>query len=221
MYPVQYEADYVEQRSRLTTFFRLFTAIPAMVLTFFYVLAAEVVVFIAWFALLFTARYPEGMYNFVAGAVRNASRLTAYYSLLTDKYPPWNGEAEPGYPIRVGIAPPKAEYSRMKVLFRIFLLIPVYIIQYVYNLMMQIGSFCAWVVIVITGKQPEGLQNFINMGMRYHVDALAYQFLLTEDFPPITVDSRPTAIPPAPSAGAVGGTVDAPETPTYQPPSQP
>jgi len=162
------------------------------------------------------------MYNFVAAAVRNATRLQGYYSLLTDKYPPWNGAEEPGYPIRVHIAPPKEQYSRLKVLFRIFLLIPVYIIQYVYNLMMQVGAFCAWVVIVITGKQPEGLQNFINMAMRYHVDALCYQFLLTEDFPPITVDSRPTPIAPSAPAGAVGGGVpDAPETPTYQPPSSP
>jgi hypothetical protein len=221
MYPVQYEADYVEERSRLTTFFRLFTAIPAMVLTFFYVLAAEVVVFIAWFALLFTGRYPEGMYNFVAGAVRNSTRLQGYYTLLTDKYPPWNGEEEPGYPIRVRIAAPKPEYSRAKVFFRIFLLIPVYIIQYVYNIMMQVGAFCAWIVIVVTGKQPEGLQNFINMAMRYHVDALAYAFLLTEDFPPITVDSRPASIPPAPTAGAVSGLEGTADAPTYQPPSSP
>jgi hypothetical protein len=222
MYPVQYEADYVEKRSRLTTFFRFITAIPAAILAFLYVLAAEVVVFIAWFVLLFTGRWPEGMYRFVAGAVRNVSRMQAYSVLLTDKYPPWNGEEEPGYPVRIHIAPPKDKYSRMKVLFRIFLLIPVYIIQYVYNIMMEVGGFCAWVVIVITGKQPEGLQNFINMSMRYHVDALAYQFLLTEDFPPITVDSRPASIPPAPTAGAVGGSVaDAPETPTYQPPSSP
>jgi hypothetical protein len=221
MYPVQYEADYVEKRSRLTTFFRLITAIPAMVLTFFYVLAAEVVVFIAWFALLFTGRYPEGMYRFVAGAVRNSSRLQAYYSLLTDQYPPWNGEEETSYPIRVHIAPPKEKYSRAKVFFRIILLIPVYIIQYVYNIMMQVGAFCAWIVIVITGKQPEGLQNFINMAMRYHVDALAYQFLLTEDFPPITVDSRPASIPPAPPASAVGGAESLSDAPTYQPPSNP
>jgi len=219
MYPVQYEADYVEQRSRLTTFFRLITAIPAMVLTFFYVLAAEVVVFIAWFALLFTGRYPEGMYNFVAGAVRNSTRLQGYYSLLTDKYPPWNGEDDSAYPIRVHIASPKEKYSRAKVFFRIILLIPVYIIQYVYNIMMQVGALCSWVVIVITGKQPEGLQNFINMAMRYHVDALAYQFLLTEDFPPITVDSRPASIPPAPTAGAVGGLEGTSDTPSYQPPS--
>jgi hypothetical protein len=195
MYPVQYEADYVEKRSRLTTFFRLFTAIPAMILTALYLLAAEVVVFFAWFALLFTGRYPEGMYNFVAGAVRNASRFQAYYVLLTDKYPPWNGQEEYEYPIRVRIAPPKESYSRAKVFFRFFLLIPVYIIQYVYNIMMQVGAFCAWIVIVFTGKQPEGLQNFINMAMRYHVDAMAYMFLITEDFPPITVDSRPA--PPA------------------------
>jgi hypothetical protein len=222
MYPVQYEADYVEKRSRLTTFFRALIAIPAAILALLYVLAAEVVVFIAWFVLLFTGRWPERMYRFVAGAVRNVSRMQAYSSLLTDKYPPWNGEDDAAYPVRIHIAPPKEQYSRVKVFFRAILLIPVYIIQYVYNIMMNVGAFCSWVVIVITGKQPEGLQNFINMSMRYHVDALAYQFLLTEDFPPITVDSRPAPIAPAPTAGAVGGgVVDAPETPTYQPPQSP
>jgi hypothetical protein len=217
MYPVLYEADYVEQRSRLTTFFRYFTAIPAALLTFVYVLAAEVVVIVAWFALLFTGRYPEGMYRFVAGAVRNASRLSAYSYLLTDKYPPWNGEDDRAYPIRIHIDEPKESYSRAKVFFRIFLLIPVYIISYVYNLMIAIGALCSWVVIVITGKQPEGLQNFINMGMRYHVQALAYMFLITEDFPPITVDSQP-AIPAAPATTLPG---ERPETPAYQPPTTP
>lgn len=224
MYPVQYEADYVEKRSRLTTFFRFITVIPAALLTYVYAIGAAVVVFIAWFALLFTGRYPEGMYRFVSGFVRNQTRLWSYGNLLTDKYPPWNGEEEPAYPVRVGIAPPKAEYSRVKVLFRIFLLIPVAIIWYVYNIMVGVGTLCAWVVIVITGKQPEGLQNFINMGIRYHVDALAYSHLLTEDFPPITVDSRPAPIAPAPTAGAVGGgggVPDSPESPTYQPPSTP
>jgi hypothetical protein len=192
MYPVQYEADYVEKRSRLTTFFRLITTIPALIVTYFYGIAAGIVVFISWFALLFTGRYPEGMYNFVAGYIRNSTRVYSYHYLLTDAYPPFNGQEEPGYPVRVHIAPPKESYSRAKVFFRIILLIPVAIIWYVYNIMLSVGALCSWVVIIFTGKQPEGLQNFINMAIRYHVDANAYGYLITEDFPPITVDSRPT-----------------------------
>ena len=79
-YPVTFKADYVEKRSRLTTFFRLLLAIPHLIAVFFYGLAAGVVVIVAWFALLFTGRYPQGMYDFVAGcaALRDAGlRLRA------------------------------------------------------------------------------------------------------------------------------------------------
>lgn len=197
MYPVLYEADHVERRSRLTTFFRLITMLPAAVLTWLYVLAAHVVVFIAWFVLLATGRYPQGMYDFVSGALRNATRLNAYASLLTDAYPPWNGSDDPGYPIRVRVAPPKERYSRVKVLFRAILAIPVAIIAYIYQLIMELGAFVAWFVIVVTGRQPEGIQNLINMGLRYVTQATAYYWLLTEDWPPITVD--PAAVGMVPS----------------------
>ena len=77
-YPVTFKADYVEKRSRLTTFFRLILAIPHFIAVFFYFLAAEVVVIIAWFALLFTGRYPQGMYDFVAGSLRYQTRVYGY-----------------------------------------------------------------------------------------------------------------------------------------------
>ena len=65
-YRVTFKADYVEKRSRLTTFFRLLLAIPHIIFLYFYGLAAGVLVIVAWFALLFTGRYPQGMYDFVA-----------------------------------------------------------------------------------------------------------------------------------------------------------
>lgn len=220
MYPVQYEADYVERRSRLTTFFRLITMLPAAVLTWLYVLAAHVVVFIAWFALLFTGRYPQGMYDFVAGALRNATRLNGYAGLLTDAYPPWNGGEEPSYPVRVRVAPPKEQYSRVKVLFRLILAIPVMVIAYIYQLIMEVGTLVAWFAIVITGKQPEGIQNLINMGLRYVTQALAYYWLLTEDWPPITVDQSAVGmVPPAPEGGALTGASSG--SGSYQPPATP
>ena len=77
-YPVTFKADYVEKRSRLTTFFRLLLAIPHIIFLYFYGLAAGVVVIIAWFALLFTGRYPQGMYDFVAGSLRYSTRVYGY-----------------------------------------------------------------------------------------------------------------------------------------------
>jgi hypothetical protein len=75
MYPVTFEADYAgEGRNRLTTFLRYIVAIPWFIVAGIYGFVASIAVFIAWFALVFTGRYPEGLYDFVAGYVRLASR---------------------------------------------------------------------------------------------------------------------------------------------------
>jgi uncharacterized membrane protein len=203
MYPVQYEADHVERHSRLTTFFRYFTAIPAALLTMLYVLAAHFAVIGAWFAIVFTGRYPEGIYDFVAGALRNATRLNAYFYLVVDRYPPWNGAPDDGYPVRVHIGPPKESYSRAKAGFRFILAIPVMIIAYVFSLLAEIGALCAWFVIVFTGKMPQGLQDIIDMGIRYVTRANAYYWLITEDWPPMTDPRAPEGIGPAPTAPPV------------------
>ena len=84
MYPVRYEADYVEQQSRAITFFRAILVIPWYIVGSIYAIAAFVVAFLAWFAIVFTGRYPEGLYNFNAGFLRMASRVNAFNYLLTD-----------------------------------------------------------------------------------------------------------------------------------------
>jgi uncharacterized protein DUF4389 len=219
-YPVTFRADYVEKRSRLTTFFRLILAIPHLIAVFFYVLAAEVVVFIAWFALLFTGRYPQGMYDFVAGALRYSTRVCGYIFLLTDEYPPFSGDAGTDYPVDLNIAPPQGEYSRLKVLFRLILLIPVYIISYAMQIVAQLGAFLAWFAIVALGRQPKGLQDMTVLGVSYQQRAYSYFFLLTEDWPPFTDDTTGRRVEPAPTFGALPATPPAagPEHPTSVPP---
>jgi hypothetical protein len=221
-YPVTFRADYVEKRSRLTTFFRLLLAIPHFFVVTFYMLAAEVVVFIAWFALLFTGRYPRGMYDFVAGALRYSTRVTGYACLLTDPYPPFSGDPATPYPVDLDIAPPKESYDRLKVLFRIILMIPVYIISYAMQIVASVGAIIAWFAIVILGRQPKGLQDMIVLGISYQQRAYAYFALLTEDWPPFTDDSSSATarVDPAPSFGALAATPPAagPESPTSVPP---
>jgi hypothetical protein len=219
-YPVTFKAEYVEKRSRLTTFFRLLLAIPHLIAVFFYVLAAEIVVIIAWFALLFTGRYPQGMYDFVAGALRYATRVSGYVLLLSDEYPPFSGDPASPYPVDLNIGPPKAEYSRLKVLFRIILMIPVYLIAYAMQIVAQVGSFLAWFAIVILGRQPKGLQDMIVLGLSYQQRAYAYFGLLTEDWPPFTDETTAGAVEPAPAFGALASSPPAagPEHPTSVPP---
>lgn len=190
MYPVSFEADYVEPRNRLTTFFRIFLAIPHFILGWFYGVAASVAAVIAWFAIVFIGRYPEGIYNFLAGFARFYTRLLGYVSLLTDQYPPFSGSADDTYPVRVHIGDPKAEYDRLKTGLRFILAIPILILRYVLQLLVGWGALAAWFVIVITGHQLRGLQQVMVLGSSYIARSDAYLFLLTESYPPFSDDMR-------------------------------
>jgi hypothetical protein len=65
-------------------------AIPHYIVLFFLWIAAIVVVIVAWFAILFTGRYPRGMFDFVEGVFRWGNRVIAYaFLLVTDRYPPF------------------------------------------------------------------------------------------------------------------------------------
>jgi hypothetical protein len=65
-------------------------AIPHYILLVFLWIAAVVVVIIAWFAILFTGRYPRGLFDFVVGVLRWGNRVVAYaFVLVTDEYPPF------------------------------------------------------------------------------------------------------------------------------------
>jgi hypothetical protein len=183
---VTFEMDYAERRSRLTTFFRPILVIPHIIVLTLYGIAAGIVVVIAWFALLFTGRYPQGMYDFVAGFLRYSTYVYGYTFLATDVYPPFSGSAGAGYPVRLMIGPPKPEYSRVKVLFRIILAIPPLLITYAMQVVAQVGAILAWFAIVLLGRQPKALQDMIQLGLSYQQRAYAYVLLITEDWPSFT-----------------------------------
>ena len=65
-------------------------AIPHYIVLFFLWIAAILVIIFAWFAILFTGRYPRGLFDFVLGVIRWENRVVAYaFVLVTDKYPPF------------------------------------------------------------------------------------------------------------------------------------
>jgi hypothetical protein len=183
-YPVSFEVDYVEQRNRLTALFRLILVIPLAIWLYVYALIASVAIVIAWFAIVITAQYPRGLFDFVAGFNRSVARVTAYAALLCDPYTPFSGSDDPAYPVRMEFAGPLEHYSRLKTLFRVLLAIPIVILRYVMNLLLEIGAVAAWVVIVITGKLPRGLFDLMVLANSYVSRSDAYLFLLTETYPP-------------------------------------
>lgn len=204
-YPVSFEADYVEQRNRLSAFFRLILAIPLAIWLYVYAIAASVVVVIAWFAIVITGTYPRGLYDFAGGFTRYVARATGYTALLCDPYPRFGGSDDPAYPVRMHFEPLE-RYSRLKTLFRIILAIPIVVLRYVMNLMLEIGAVAAWFVIVLTGKMPRGLFDLMVLANSYIARSDAYVLLLSETYPPFQDEQTRragTADPPTGPAPSV------------------
>jgi hypothetical protein len=182
---VSFHAEYVERRSRLTTFFRALLAIPHAIVLYVWGIVAAIAIVIAWFALVLTARYPRGLFDFVAGFMRFSTAFYGYLYLLTDRFPPFSGETS-GYPVRLEIEAPQDRYDRLKVLFRIVLAIPVFIVLYVMQIIAELGALLAWFAIVILGRQPKGLQDMTVLGVSYQQRATAYLALLSDRWPAFT-----------------------------------
>ena len=79
-------------RNRLTVGFRLILIIPHMIVVGLLSIAWWVTSFVAWFAILFTGNYPQGLYDFGVGVLRWFIRVEAYLLLLVDEYPPFSFE---------------------------------------------------------------------------------------------------------------------------------
>jgi hypothetical protein len=91
---VHLDLDYptvTEDLNRWLPLVKWLLAIPHYIVLIFLVIAAVVTVIAAWFAVLFTGRYPRGIFDFVEGVLRWALRVEAYaFLLVTDRYPPFS-----------------------------------------------------------------------------------------------------------------------------------
>ena len=95
-YPVSLAVEYPEKLSRgwllLKVFLGwLYVGVPHGIILALYEIAVAIVIFISFWAILFTGKFPKGMFDFVAGYYRWAWRVSAYLSLMRDEYPPFSG----------------------------------------------------------------------------------------------------------------------------------
>jgi len=104
-----------------------------------------------------------------------------------------SGSADDSYPVRMHFAGPLERYSRLKTFFRLILAIPIVILRYVLNLLLEIGAVAAWFVVVVTGKMPRGLFDLMVLVNSYIARSDAYLFLLTETYPPFQDDETRAA----------------------------
>jgi hypothetical protein len=119
----------------------------------------------------------------MASFVRYATRVRAYYGILADPYPPFGSGGT--YPVDVAIDPAAAQ-NRLTVFFRLLLAIPALILSYVFQLGLNIVAFFGWIVSVIMGRMPEGLENLGVYCLRWETQTWAYLFLLTSRYPSLS-----------------------------------
>jgi hypothetical protein len=146
---------------------------------------AFVCAIIAWFAIVFTGRSPEGLWKLQTFYLRWRVRASAYVALLRDEYPPF-GDAP--YPVEVDIPVPLEPRDRLGVAFRPILAIPHLIVIWLLGIAWGVTSCIAWFAILFTGRYPRALYEFSLGALRWTTRVEAYLLLLTDDYPPFTLD---------------------------------
>ncbi len=204
-YPIHFSVVQAERRSRLTTFFRLLLVIPHLVVVALFAIGAFFVAILAWFAILFTGRYPRGLFEFQVQFLRYAAQVNCYVYLVSDPFPPFGGGSDPGsYPVWASADYPE-RLSRLTTFFRPVLSIPAYIINGALAIVARIMALLAWFVIVFTGRLPSGMADVMELPQRYSVRFTAYSILLITDRYPWFQDESPGPVEPAaPPSGEVG-----------------
>jgi Domain of unknown function (DUF4389) len=209
MYPVSYAVENPgDGRNRLTVFFRYIVSIPWLIVGAIYGFVAFLAAVGAWFAIVFTGQYPPGIYDFVAGYARFQARVYGFMYLATDEWPPFNGEVADSYPVRIGIPEPKPEYDRLKTGLRLIYGIPVLFLAWVQGLIAIVIAVIGWFAILFTGQMSDGLFSPLRSALAYLARANVYFLLLTEDWPPFSLEegaSGGPAAPPPPEAPAAPG----------------
>jgi hypothetical protein len=212
-YPLRLEGELEPQLSRWLWLVKWLLAIPHFVVLVFLWIAFVAVSVIAFFAILFTGRYPRGLFDFNTGVIRWTWRVCFYtYSALgTDKYPPFTLKDVADYPARVEIEYPES-LSRGLVLVKWWLLaLPQYLIVAVFAGGASSASagligllvFFAGLALLFTGAYPKSLYDFV-MGMnRWVFRVLAYCALMTDTYPPFRLDMGGHEPPPGASREGV------------------
>jgi hypothetical protein len=182
-YPVRLDVDYPPRLSRLLIFVKGLLLIPHFIALFFLGIAGFVVIIISWFAVLITGRYPEGLFNFMVGLARWGLRVTSYYLLQTDRYPPFSLADDPGYPVRLEVDYP-AHIARWRPLVHWLLVYPASIAAGAIVFVAYLAVIVAWFAILFTGRYPQGLFNLVTIALRWSARAGIYQYFMVEPYPP-------------------------------------
>jgi hypothetical protein len=217
-YPVRVDASLDASLSRGLWLVKWLLLVPHVIVLVFLWVAFAVVTVIAFFAILFTGRYPRSLFDFNVGVMRWSWRVHhyGYWALGTDRYPPFTLAEVPGYPAHLDVAYPE-RLSRGLIFVKWLLAIPHFLVLAVFvggglwlgtrvgdtDSAWDNGSSAGWslvgllvliaaIVLLFTGRYPKPLYDFV-MGMdRWALRVGAYAALMTDRYPPFRLDQGGT-----------------------------
>lgn len=206
IYPVQFSVDYPDRPlNRLTTFFRIFVAIPiAIVLgvvtggtwqwvadgrTIAVGVSAGGLLFLGpLLMILFRRKYPRWWFDWNLELQRFSNRVGTYLALMDDRYPSTTDHQS----VHLDYAYPDvaSELNRWLPLIKWFLAIPHYLVLVFLDIAAFVVVIIAWFAILFTGYYPRGMFDFMEDVIRWHNRVIAYAFVLvTDQYPPFRLSA--------------------------------
>jgi hypothetical protein len=208
-YPLSVQARF-DQPSRWLWLVKWLLLIPHYIILFFLWLAFVIVSVIAFFAILFTTRYPRGLFDFNVGVLRWSWRVSyyGYAALATDRYPPFTLADVADYPARLDVDYPE-QLNRWLPLVKWLLAVPHYLIVgalvgsgyavasstangrgFTYSGPSLIGAcvLIAALALLFVARYPAGLYDLVVGINRWSYRATVYVALMTDRYPPLRLD---------------------------------
>jgi hypothetical protein len=191
-YPAQLSIKYNNKSNRVTVFFRLFLVLPILII---FILLLGLLVqdndsnavqigggflfFPIMLMIVFRQKYPKWWFDWVYELTKFVNRVSAYMMLLTDKYPSTDEEQD----VEVSLEYPnvKEDLNRYLPLIKWLLAIPHLLIMIIFLVLWLLLSPIVWLIVLIMGKMPEKLFNFLVGFLRYVLRVGAYSILLITD----------------------------------------
>jgi len=198
-YPIHFDVTRDATQSRLTNFplgiglfIRAILLIPHLIIVYFLQIVASIIYLIATVAILFTGRYPRGLFNFYVGYSRWNNNVTGYLVSAYDKYPAFSMDAQNDYPLSYSVDYPEnlnriLNFPIFGLFIKLILLVPHLIIVYFLALAAMIVLIIAQFAILFTGSFPEGMHKFVIGVGRWNARMGGYMVAMTDKYPPFSL----------------------------------
>src|SRR3954453_23470261 len=186
-YPARFDVEYPESLSRWKIFVKWLLAIPHFIIVYLLQIVAGVMVLIAFFSILFTKKWPRGMFDFMVQIQRWTMNTVVYaVTLQRDESPPFSGDAGE-YPVQLELDYDE-NLSRWMIFVKWLLAIPHLIVLLFLWIAASNGVFIPFFAILFTGRYPRGMFEFVEGVLRWTIRVNAYaQWLTTDRYPPFSL----------------------------------